>query len=99
MEELNIVLSYLMGGGSILAVNWVLSWFLEDVPFWHKLSSKTRSFASFVLASAVGVLAYQASVSPEFLDAIAPYAKILVAVGGSWYGQQLLHSKNPNRKE
>ena len=97
--ELNDVLQYLTTGGSIVVVNWVLSWFLEDVPAWHKLTSKARQISAFVLASAIGLGAYQASVSPEFLEAVAPYVKVVLAVGGSWYTQQLLHAKNPNRKE
>ncbi len=98
-EELKSALEFLTTGGSIVVTNWVISWFLEDTPAWHKLKSKTRSVVSFLLASAVGLSAYQASISPGFLDAIAPYAKVLLSVGGSWYALQMLHKKNPNREE
>ncbi len=99
MNELDSILTFLKTGGSIVVVNWIISWGLEDLPWWHRMASKTRELISLGLASLVGLLAYQVSIDPNLMEAIKPIASVLISVSGSWYAMQLLHKKNPNRKE
>ncbi len=99
MSELDSALVFLKTGGSIVLVNWIISWGLEDLPWWHNMASKTRQILSLGFASLVGLLAYELSINPGLLETVEPFAKVLLAVGGSWYAQQLLHEKNPNRKQ
>lgn len=76
--EFQEFLSWLVyGGGSIMAVSWIL----ERSKKFQELNSEAKEWLVFGLVTAlsIGTYAFQTYVSPEFIQQITPFANIVIA--------------------
>lgn len=94
---LDELLKFLVEGGAYLFVSAMISWFAEELPFWQKLSSKLKSIIMFVLSAGVGIGALLLMQDNELVNTLAPYIRVILAIGGSWYVNQKAHVGNPRR--
>lgn len=71
------LLSYLVGGGSVLAASWVL----ERVAWYQALGSKVKEWVFFGVASAIAIVAYLLPIhAPDLLVALQPFFIIVAGV-------------------
>lgn len=89
-------LSLVAGGLSWAIVTWFISWAFEESAKWQALSSKIKQAVIAILSIAIGMLAVWAqSLSPDVLDAIRPYAGVILAAMSTWLASQVAYR---NRK-
>lgn len=97
ITTLEQLLKFLVEGGALMFVSAVVSWLVEEFPFWQKLSSKVKSIIMFVLSTAVGIGALILMQNDEIVKMLDPYIRVILAIGGSWFVNQRAHVINPRR--
>lgn len=80
------------GGGSILAVSWIL----ERIPWFQSLTSDQRDYAIFGMSVVVGcgALAVVTYVPAEIISDIAPYFLIIASTFATVFIAKLFHSQD-----
>ena len=92
MTDVNEVLKWLVGGGSVAVVSWSVSWFLEGMVWWENISSKLRGLLILLVSALLGVGAtYVLSLPPETLEPIMPYLTTGLLVISAWLATQVAH--------
>lgn len=92
MTDVNEVLKWLAGAGSIAVVSWAVSWFLEGTAWWEGISSKLRGLIILLVSVLLGIGAtWVLSLPPETLAPIMPYLTTALLIIGSWLGTQVAH--------
>ena len=79
----------LYGGGSIMAVSWIL----ERSKWFQLMTSEMKEwvFFLFVASVSVGVYLFQNYVSPEVIALIEPFANILIATFATLFLGKTFH--------
>lgn len=98
MTNFSEVLQWIVGGGSVIIVNWFVSWALERATWWHNLQSWVRSLAILVVAGAAGGFAQFLIVNPEVWQAYQGYINAFLLAVMGWLGSQKAHFSDPIRK-
>lgn len=100
IADLNELFTWLIGGGgAFFVVAWAASWYLEGLPWWQNLPSKSRSGIILIASLLLGLAAtYVASLPPELLKAVEPYIKTILIIVGVWLTTQTAHKVNPSRR-
>jgi len=99
MEFLNLesLFQWLVGGGALVVVSWGVSWGLEEVSWWHTLSSRVRSLLVLLTSGVLGVGAQYFILNPDILANFAPYIMGFVGTIIAWLTTQKAHNVNPSR--
>ncbi len=99
MENISDVLNWLTSeGGALILVAWATSWVLEGWQVWEGLSARTKSLAILGVACLLGVFAVWLQSQPEWVEAMAPFARVVIAIVGMWLTTQTAHRLNPLRR-
>lgn len=96
MMNLENFLLWLVAGGSVVAVSWIM----EQVAWFQNLSSKQRQWLQYVCASGLGIvaLAVQTYVPSETLKVMAPYFGVIAGTFGMVFLNQIAHTLDPRKK-
>ena len=78
-------------GGAFFVTFWALSWLLEDVDKWNKLTSKARQLIILGIAIVVGLAVVWLQTMPELVATIAPYVQAIVFIITAWVTSQFAH--------
>lgn len=99
MQTIQDLLNWLTAeGGALIMIAWATSWALEGWPVWENLPSKSKSLAILVVACLLGICAVWLQSQPGLVEAIAPFARVVIAIVGMWLTTQTAHRLNPLRK-
>jgi|DewCreStandDraft_5_1066085.scaffolds.fasta_scaffold52032_2 hypothetical protein len=99
MQTIHDLLNWLTAeGGALILIAWATSWALEGWTVWENLPSKSKSLAILVVACLLGVFAVWMQSQPRLVEAIAPFARVVIAIVGMWLTTQTAHRLNPLRK-
>lgn len=75
--DLTKVLTYLVGGGSVLATSWIL----ERVAWYQALDSRWKEWVFFGVASIIAVTSYLLPIyAPDLLESLKPFFVIVAGV-------------------
>lgn len=97
LTDVTGVLGWLVGGGSVVVVNWFVSWALERADWWHGLASWLKQGIILLIAAVVGVASQWLLLNPEVWAQFEPYiVSVLLGVGG-WLASQRAHLDDPER--
>lgn len=90
-------LLWLIAGGSVVAVSWIL----EQVAWFQSLPSKTKQLVQYGASIAVGLaaLAIQLYVPADVLDQLEPFFAVIASTFGMVFLNQIAHKVDNNRKE
>jgi hypothetical protein len=92
MTDIQEVLRWLAGAGSVAVVSWFASWLLESFAWWAALKSQFKSLIILVLALLLGLLAtWVLSQPPETLAPLLPYLTTAVLAISAWLASQVAH--------
>lgn len=91
--------TWIIGGGSMIIVNWFVSWALEELSWWAGLASKIKSLIILALSGAIAFVAQFFLSHPEVLAEYAQYILLVVGFLTSWLTTQIAHNSNPSRVE
>ena len=100
-ENLTDFLSWLSGptAGGLIIISWFISWALDKYDFWIDLSRNTKLTIMWFVAVALGVGGHLLMQSPNIVEIIDPYFKIILGVTVAWLSTQVAYEINPARKD
>jgi len=99
MNDWSQVVTWLVTGGSVAAVAWFASWYLEPMVWWQKISSQNRALIILGLSLVIGMVAtFLAGLPPEQLEPFLPYLNGLVLTIVAWLSSQVFHRADSKAK-
>lgn len=92
MSDWSEVITWLIGGGTVAAVSWFVSWFLEPLAWWQALRSQVRKLIILGVSIGIGMVAtFLAGLPPEELAPYLPYLNTFILAVVAWLGSQVAH--------